>query len=275
MSNDSAGAAPSPVGPRLRLAALTAVGVGVVLLAGAAFVLSYAGIHQIALRAGVAPRPARLYPLIFDAMVVIAGAAAVALRGAGWWARAYAWASLLLLIAAVAAGDALHATNVALPAQPTRAVVAVTPWVLLLLAFGLLLEMLRHFRRVRVAGAPQSQGQAVAAGDVEAGQGATGAQDMTSGLDALLGSREGAPPTEPQESSPPAGPQEGAPPTEPEEGSSPAGPQEGSPPQGPGGSASPETPAARPESTTGAATEHPTAPWGMTANSGQAHSAGS
>ena len=117
MSNYPPGRGPRPADPhpRLRLAALTAVILGVVLLAAAAFVLSYSGIHQIALSAGVTPRLARIYPLIFDAMLVIAGAAALALRGAGWWARGYSWFSLLLLLAAVATGDAVHATNVTLP----------------------------------------------------------------------------------------------------------------------------------------------------------------
>src|SRR6516162_8836358 len=149
MSNYSAGRGPRPADPypRLRLAALTAVIAGVVLLAAAAFVLSYAGIHQIALRAGVSPELAKLYPVIFDAMLVVSGAAVLALRGASGWARAYAWSSLLLMLVAVAVGDALHTTNVSLPAQPTRVVVAITPWVLLLLAFGLWLTMLQHFRR--------------------------------------------------------------------------------------------------------------------------------
>ena len=93
---------------KLRLVALGAVTLGVVLLAAAAFVLSYEGIHHIALRAGVSPGLARLYPFIFDAMLVIAGAAALALRGAGWWARFYAWASLLLMLAAVAADNAVY-----------------------------------------------------------------------------------------------------------------------------------------------------------------------
>ena len=160
------GLRPADPHPRLRLAALIAVIAGVILLAAAAFVLSYEGIHHLALRAGVSPRLARLYPVIFDAMLVIAGAAALALRGAGWWARGYAWFSLLLLLAAVAVGDAVYATNVTLPAQPTRAVVAVTPWVLLLLAFGLLLEMLRHFRRARAAnGQGREPGQAATAAD--------------------------------------------------------------------------------------------------------------
>ena len=104
---------------RLRLAALGTVTLGVVLLAAAAFVLSYEGIHQIALRAGVSPEVAKLYPLIFDAMLVIAGAAALALRGAGWWARFYAWASLLLMLVVPAAGNAVYATGITLPAQPT------------------------------------------------------------------------------------------------------------------------------------------------------------
>jgi hypothetical protein len=177
MSNYSAGRGPRPADPhpRLRLAALTAVIVGVVLLTAAAFVLSYAGIHQIALRAGVAPELAKLYPVIFDAMLVVAAAAVLALRGAGGWARAYAWSTLLLSLVVVAVGDALHTTDVTLPAQPTRAAVAVTPWVLLLLAFGLWLTMLRHFRRMRAAGAQQgpAPGQPTMTGDAATGQGAT------------------------------------------------------------------------------------------------------
>jgi uncharacterized membrane protein YgcG len=179
MSNYSAGRGPRPADPHptLRLAALTAVIAGVVVLTATAFVLSYPGIHQIALRAGVAPELAKLYPVIFDAMLVVAGAAVLALHGAGWWARAYAWCSLLLMLVVVAVGDALHTTSVTLPAQPTRAVVAVTPWVLLLLAFGLWLEILQHFRRTRATGArlARKPGQPPIAGETAAmGQGANG-----------------------------------------------------------------------------------------------------
>jgi hypothetical protein len=170
MSSYPAGRRPRSADPhsKLRLAALAAVIVGVVLLAAAAFVLSYSGIHQIALQAGVSPDLAKLYPVIFDAMLVIAGAAAMALRGAGWWPRFYAWAALIILLAAVATGDAVHATNTVLPARASRAAVAVTPWVLLLLAFGLLLEMLRHFRKAR-ATVMQARQAALAAGSGTAG----------------------------------------------------------------------------------------------------------
>ena len=152
MTEDPRGRAPRPdLAPRLRAAALTAVSAGVLLLAAAAFVLSYAGIHRIALATGVSPGLARFYPLIFDAMLVVAGSAVLATRTAGWGTRAYVWGCLLLLLAGVATGDAVHAMNIALPVQQSRAAVAVTPWVLLLLAFGLLLVTLRHFRRVRLA----------------------------------------------------------------------------------------------------------------------------
>src|SRR5215831_5669947 len=208
MSNDPVGRRPrsADLHSTLRVAALATVAVGVVLLAAAAFVLSYQGIHQIARQAGVSPGLAKLYPLIFDAMLVIAGAAALALRGASWWARCYAWASLLILLAALAIGNALHATGTILPAQPTKAAVAVIPWVLLLMAFGLLLEMLRHFRTTRSAAA-----KAAAAGAASASSGvgvngerAAATQAASSAgklrelprvdLDTLLGPRGGQPP---------------------------------------------------------------------------------
>src|SRR5215469_16139001 len=137
----------------LRLLALAAVALGVLLLAAAAFVLSYAGIHAVALSAGVSPRLARIYPLIFDAMLVVAGAAVLALRSAGLPSRSYAWLSMLALLAATAAADALHATGTRLPRRPAAATAAVIPWALVLIGFGLLLCMLRQARLRRAAAA--------------------------------------------------------------------------------------------------------------------------
>jgi hypothetical protein len=153
MSNVSSDGRPGSADPHPRLGtvALIAVIIGVVLLAVAAAVLSYAGIHQIALAAGVSAGLARGYPVIFDAMLVIAFAAALALRGAGWWTRVYVWFSLLLLLGAVAAADAVHAMGIKLPAKPSAAAVAIIPWALVLLGFGLWLAMLRYVRRVRSA----------------------------------------------------------------------------------------------------------------------------
>ena len=138
---------------RLRLAAFTAVVVGVVLVALAAFLLSYTGIHEIALQAGVAPGLARLYPLMFDAMLIVTCSAVLATRTAGWGTKTYVWICLLLVVGAVAVGDALHATGVHLTGQAARATIAVVPWVLLLLGFGIWLVMLRHWRRIRMADA--------------------------------------------------------------------------------------------------------------------------
>src|SRR5215469_14216384 len=135
----------------LRLLALAAVALGVLLLAAAAFVLSYAGIHEVALSAGVSPRLARIYPLIFDAMLVVAGAAVLALRSAGLPSRSYAWLSMLALLAATAAADALHATGTRLPRRPAAATAAIIPWALVLIGFGLLLCMLRQARLRRSA----------------------------------------------------------------------------------------------------------------------------
>jgi len=159
----------------LRLLGLAAVAAGVGLLAAAAFVLSYAGIHAVALYAGVPPRLARIYPLIFDAMLVVACAAVLSLRGAGLPSRCYAWLSMLGLIVMGAAADTLYATGTRLPHKPTAAVVAIIPWALVLIGFGLLLCMLRHARLRQAAaeeeGLLQSSGQA----------------EVATGLDALFG----------------------------------------------------------------------------------------
>jgi hypothetical protein len=159
----------------LRLLALAAVAAGVGLLAAAAFVLSYAGIHAVALYAGVPPRLARIYPLIFDAMLVVACAAVLSLRGAGLPSRCYAWLSMLGLIVVAAAADTLHATGTRLPHEPTAAVVAIIPWALLLIGFGLLLCMLRQ-ARLRQAAA-EEEGLLRPSGQAE----------VPSGLDALFG----------------------------------------------------------------------------------------
>jgi len=146
---------PADLNGALRFVALIAVVIGVLVLAAAAFVLSYAGIHAIALTAGVSPRLARLYPLIFDALLVVASAAILSLRGAGLLMRCYAWLSMLVLLCAAAAADALHATGTRLPHRTSAATVAIIPWALALLGFGLLLAMLRHarLRRAQASGA--------------------------------------------------------------------------------------------------------------------------
>jgi len=148
----------------LRLVALIAAIAGVILLAALAFVLSYGGIHALARQAGMSAGMARLFPIIFDAMLVVSCVAVLLLRGAGWWRRGYAWLITLVLLAAVAAGDAVHAAGMHLPHRPAAITAAVLPWVLLLLAFSLLLSMLRQYRHHRGALARQQAVSRAAAG---------------------------------------------------------------------------------------------------------------
>jgi len=137
----------------VRILGMVAVCVGLAALAGGTFVLSYSGIHALALHAGIAPRLARGYPLLIDAMLVIVLAALLALRGADLASRLLAWTTLLALLAAAAGADALHAVGRRLPRHVAAITAAVLPWVLLFLAFALLLAMLRHARLRRLAAA--------------------------------------------------------------------------------------------------------------------------
>ncbi len=152
-------AGPGPTGGVLRGAGIAAVFLGVAALAAGAFVLSYPGIHAFALQAGVGGRLARVYPLLADAMLVVTLAAVLSLRGAGLPSRLLAWAELLLLLAAAATADAMHAAGRSLPARPASVTAAVLPWVLVLLAFGLLLAMLR--RGWRAPAAPRDAGLSI------------------------------------------------------------------------------------------------------------------
>lgn len=138
--------APTPRRGWPRAIALLAAVVVLLALAAATFTLSYSGIHAIALRAGVSPRLARVYPGLLDAALVIACLAAVLLRDGRWWARSYAWLAIIVIVAVGAGTNALHAMNVALPQRRTAGVVAVVPWALLLLAFSLWVSVLRRPR---------------------------------------------------------------------------------------------------------------------------------
>jgi hypothetical protein len=181
----------------LRTLAIVAVATGVLLLAAAAFALSYAGIHLVALSAGVSPRLARLYPLIFDAMLVVAGAAVLGLRGGGLPSRTYAWLSMLVLLAAAAGADTLHATGTRLPRKPAAASAAIIPWALVLIGFGLLLCLLRQARLRKAAAAAPQQPIVEPSGHVE----------LRPGLNNLLGPKPVAqPPAQPPVTTTPTAP---------------------------------------------------------------------
>ena len=129
-----------------RLLAHIAVVIGLAAVAAAAFALSYAAVRDIALAADVPAALARLYPALFDAVFVLACAAALTLREARWWARAYAWLSVLVTGALIAAAAAYHAMGLHLPHKTAAGIVAALPLALVVLGFSLWLSMLRHGR---------------------------------------------------------------------------------------------------------------------------------
>lgn len=142
----SPGADRESAGQPLRALGIAAVCLGVAALAGATFVLSYSGIHAVARQAGITPHYARDYPLLIDAMLVIALLAVLGLRGAGMPSRVLAWLTLLVVLSAAAGADVLHATGRALPHNVGAATAAALPWALVLIAFVLLLALLRNAR---------------------------------------------------------------------------------------------------------------------------------
>jgi hypothetical protein len=145
----------------LRLVALVAVVIGLAALTAAACVLSYSSMHHLAIQAGVSARLASVYPLIFDALLVLAGCSVLALRGAGLVSRVYGWLCMLVLLGGLATGGALHAAANKIPRRPAGVIAAIVPWVLVLIGFGLLLALLRYARIRRLG---QHHAEATAAG---------------------------------------------------------------------------------------------------------------
>jgi Protein of unknown function (DUF2637) len=133
----------------LRTGALMIMVTGVVLLALAAFLLSYRSVHEIAVLVGFHRGLAGLYPLILDAIVVLACVSVLAFRDAELWLRGCTWLLILVVFAALAAMNAIRAEHISLPQRPTAVAAAILPWVLLLLGFGLLLSLLRQRRADR------------------------------------------------------------------------------------------------------------------------------
>jgi Protein of unknown function (DUF2637) len=154
---------PVPSRRGLRLAALIAAGICVLAIAAGAFAFSYPGVRDTALAAGVSPRLARFYPLLFDAVLIVACAAAVTLRGV---LRAYAWLAVLVIIGAIATADTVHALSITVPKRPLQVTIAIAPWVVLLTGLSLLDAMIRRTpsRKPGVAGPVSANGRAPVAG---------------------------------------------------------------------------------------------------------------
>jgi hypothetical protein len=142
-----------------RRLANAAVAVAVIAVAAATFVLSYSGVRAVAITGGVSPHLARVYPGVFDAVLVIACVVAVLLRDGRWWARAWAWVVVVVLLAAIGATDVVHAMGYTLRHRPTEGLVAAAPVAAVLLAFSLLLTLLRQSRTAAEASASRRAGK--------------------------------------------------------------------------------------------------------------------
>jgi Protein of unknown function (DUF2637) len=125
-------------------------GLGVAVLAGAAFVVTYDDLRTLAVEGHAPRRFASAYPVMFDALITVTILALVVARSSRWWNRWPRWLLLLVLLAGAAAASVQRATKgyAALPDDALKAGIAVAPHVMLLLAIWLWLTM---FRQVRAA----------------------------------------------------------------------------------------------------------------------------
>ncbi|MFI6506486.1 hypothetical protein ACIBCT_02680 [Streptosporangium sp. NPDC050855] len=158
-SPPTASARPSRVAVALRRTGIAVAGIGVAALTAAACVLSFEDLRVLAV-AGRAPAGlAYLYPAAFDALLVIAMIGVLLLRG-GWWpVRLQAGLILTLLFAGAVAAEVVTAMRVAVDEQRAAIVVAVAPWVILILALWLWLLLIKHAAARRAATDAASAGR--------------------------------------------------------------------------------------------------------------------
>src|ERR1700760_4099334 len=114
-----------------------AVVIGILAVIAAAFALSYDSVRDIARAAGVPVTLARIYPGIFDAVFLVACAAALMLRNARWWTRLYARPPVRVPGGLIGAADPYHAMGLRLPHRIAAGTIAALPWALVILGFSL------------------------------------------------------------------------------------------------------------------------------------------
>jgi hypothetical protein len=145
-----------------RALALTAAAIGLAAVTAAACVLSYSAVVRVARDSGVSAPLDKVYPLIIDAMLVVTGAAVLALRRAGLPSRIYCWLCFLALLALTTVASAVRSGGIMLPGRPTEIGAAALPLVFVLasvgLVFALLQEPSRSARASRAARAGEPLG---------------------------------------------------------------------------------------------------------------------
>ncbi|MFC4562729.1 hypothetical protein ACFO4E_12755 [Nocardiopsis mangrovi] len=146
-------------------AAIALTGLGVVVIAACAVLLSYNGIYQIARQGNIDPRPAHLYPGGFTLLLLMAFWTGYVLRAAPRSRRLWVDALILAMILLAAGASALEATGQRLLPQVAVVLTAVAPWLALLAAFRFFLWVWMHLRgefpddRPRRAGRDRPRGR--------------------------------------------------------------------------------------------------------------------
>lgn len=124
----------------------------VILLAAAAFALSYSALRDLAVGAGINPDLAWMWPLIVDGLIVVATLATYALEDRGARLLWYPWGTFILFAALSIAGNAMHSmSNPDITVPPLVAAgVSAVPAVALLIGSHLVFIIQRGLARSSV-----------------------------------------------------------------------------------------------------------------------------
>jgi Protein of unknown function (DUF2637) len=125
-----------------------AAGLGVTVIAGAVFTVTYADLKALAVSGHASHRLAPAYPVMYDALITVTILALVLAWQRRWWSRWSRWLLLLLLLAGSGATAVERSVQgfQKLPHTWVKAGVAVAPELILLIAIWLWLGMFRHAR---------------------------------------------------------------------------------------------------------------------------------
>ncbi|MFW5415946.1 DUF2637 domain-containing protein [Nocardiopsis sp. CNT-189] len=178
------GTRPAREGGGSRAVAILLSGVGVLVIAACAVVLSYNGIYQVAVQGGAEPPYAHLYPAVFTLLLLLAFWASFVLRAAPRVHRLQVDGLILVLILIAAGASALRASDQRLVDAVALVVVAAAPWVALLIAFLLFVRVWRHLhgelpdrrRAARRAPRPEERAAPLPAGTAVRAEERTGAE---------------------------------------------------------------------------------------------------
>lgn len=133
----------------LRRAAIGLAAFALALLTGAACALSFEDLRQLAIAGRANPQLAYLYPAAFDILLVVALVCVPLLHGVRLLVRSQAGFILLLLLLTAAGAAVAGSTEAAVDPHAAAVVVALFPWVTLVLGLWLLLLLLKHARTNR------------------------------------------------------------------------------------------------------------------------------